>query len=121
TSTASTPRRSSTATPSSTGTVQTSEFVCESPLTSHRLGPSYSPVAQMAELVDAHGSGPCAARREGSSPFLGTNFQNPDCSNAVGVLLSGAAIRLCTRRNCCLPDRGGRRSRRRLECGSRPD
>ena len=28
--------------------------------------------AQMAELVDAHGSGPCAARRGGSSPLLGT-------------------------------------------------
>ena len=26
----------------------------------------------MAELVDAHVSGACAARREGSSPFLGT-------------------------------------------------
>jgi hypothetical protein len=30
--------------------------------------------AQVAELVDAHGSGPCAARREGSSPFLGTKL-----------------------------------------------
>ena len=28
--------------------------------------------AQMAELVDAHGSGPCAARRGGSTPLLGT-------------------------------------------------
>ena len=28
--------------------------------------------AQVAELVDAHGSGPCAARCGGSSPFLGT-------------------------------------------------
>ena len=28
--------------------------------------------AQVAELVDAHGSGPCAARRGGSSPLLGT-------------------------------------------------
>ncbi len=27
----------------------------------------------MAELVDAHGSGPCAARCGGSSPLLGTN------------------------------------------------
>jgi uncharacterized protein YjbJ (UPF0337 family) len=34
----------------------------------------------MAELVDAHGSGPCAARREGSSPFLGTN---PPKSRAI--------------------------------------
>ena len=29
--------------------------------------------AQMAELVDAHGSGPCAARCGGSSPLLGTS------------------------------------------------
>ena len=28
--------------------------------------------AQVAELVDAHVSGACVARREGSSPFLGT-------------------------------------------------
>ncbi len=31
--------------------------------------------AQVAELVDAHGSGPCAARRGGSSPLLGTIFK----------------------------------------------
>ena len=29
--------------------------------------------AQMAELVDAHGSGPCAFGCGGSSPLLGTN------------------------------------------------
>ena len=29
----------------------------------------------MAELVDAHGSGPCAARCGGSSPLLGTSFK----------------------------------------------
>ena len=28
----------------------------------------------MAELVDAHVSGACAARRAGSSPVLGTDF-----------------------------------------------
>ena len=28
----------------------------------------------MAELVDAHVSGACAARRAGSSPVLGTSF-----------------------------------------------
>ena len=28
----------------------------------------------MAELVDAHVSGACAARRAGSSPVLGTNM-----------------------------------------------
>ena len=33
------------------------------------LGKSY---AQVAELVDAHVSGACAARRAGSSPVLGT-------------------------------------------------
>ena len=26
----------------------------------------------MAELADAHGSGPCAARLKGSTPFVGT-------------------------------------------------
>ena len=31
--------------------------------------------AQVAELVDAHVSGACAARRAGSSPVLGTNYQ----------------------------------------------
>ena len=30
--------------------------------------------AQVAELVDAHVSGACAARRAGSSPVLGTKF-----------------------------------------------
>ncbi len=29
-------------------------------------------IAQMAELVDAHGSGPCALGCGGSSPLLGT-------------------------------------------------
>ena len=32
--------------------------------------------AQVAELVDAHVSGACAARRAGSSPVLGTLFVN---------------------------------------------
>ncbi len=38
--------------------------------------------AQVAELVDAHGSGPCAARCGGSSPLLGTTswFQEVQCS-----------------------------------------
>ena len=31
----------------------------------------------MAELVDAHVSGACAARRAGSSPVLGTLFYSP--------------------------------------------
>ena len=33
-------------------------------------------IAQVAELVDAHVSGACAARRAGSSPVLGTLFFN---------------------------------------------
>ena len=33
--------------------------------------------AQVAELVDAHVSGACAARRAGSSPVLGTIFFLP--------------------------------------------
>src|SRR5450830_357158 len=31
-------------------------------------------IAHVAELVDAHGSGPCAARCGGSSPSVGTRF-----------------------------------------------
>ena len=31
----------------------------------------------MAELVDAHVSGACAARRAGSSPVLGTKHKKP--------------------------------------------
>jgi hypothetical protein len=30
----------------------------------------------MAELVDAHGSGPCAFGCGGSSPLLGTSYKN---------------------------------------------
>ena len=33
--------------------------------------------AQVAELVDAHVSGACAARRAGSSPVLGTKHKKP--------------------------------------------
>ena len=33
-------------------------------------------IAQVAELVDAHVSGACAARRAGSSPVLGTLFSS---------------------------------------------
>ena len=40
--------------------------------------------AQVAELVDAHVSGACAARREGSSPFLGT-LKIPTISKIVGI------------------------------------
>ena len=36
--------------------------------------------AQVAELVDAHVSGACAARRAGSSPVLGTLFFNMSCA-----------------------------------------
>ena len=31
---------------------------------------------EVAELVDAHVSGACAARREGSSPSFGTNYND---------------------------------------------
>ncbi len=33
----------------------------------------FTEIAQVAELVDAHVSGACAARRAGSSPVLGTH------------------------------------------------
>ena len=39
------------------------------------IGPA-SKNAQVAELVDAHVSGACAARRAGSSPVLGTLFSS---------------------------------------------
>jgi hypothetical protein len=32
-------------------------------------------LAHVAELVDAHGSGPCAARCGGSSPSVGTRYK----------------------------------------------
>ena len=35
-------------------------------------------LAQVAELVDAHVSGACAARRAGSSPVLGTTLSDED-------------------------------------------
>ena len=38
--------------------------------------------AQVAELVDAHVSGACAARRAGSSPVLGTLFYDKKCGNS---------------------------------------
>ena len=42
--------------------------------------------AQVAELVDAHVSGACAARRAGSSPVLGTLFVNMDlCWRGGGI------------------------------------
>ena len=41
-------------------------------------------VARVAELVDAHGSGPCAARCGGSSPFPGTTLTLPRVSPVEG-------------------------------------
>ena len=39
----------------------------------------------MAELVDAHVSGACAAMRAGSSPVLGTIIQNVICWRGGGI------------------------------------
>ena len=41
--------------------------------------------AQVAELVDAHVSGACAARRAGSSPVLGTLFYSAFCWRGGGI------------------------------------
>ena len=41
--------------------------------------------AQVAELVDAHVSGACAARRAGSSPVLGTLFYSSLCWRGGGI------------------------------------
>jgi hypothetical protein len=51
----------------------------------------------MAELVDAHGSGPCTARCEGSSPFLGTKFR-PRSQNDRGFCFSGVQVFACATR-----------------------
>src|SRR3954471_11553503 len=37
--------------------------------------------AHVAELVDAHGSGPCAARCGGSSPSVGTKTKKAGCAS----------------------------------------
>ena len=43
-------------------------------------------IAQVAELVDAHVSGACAARRAGSSPVLGTVlFRMFTCLRGGGI------------------------------------
>ena len=41
--------------------------------------------AQVAELVDAHVSGACAARRAGSSPVLGTLFYSRYFEGVVSI------------------------------------
>ena len=45
------------------------------------------PDAQVAELVDAHVSGACAARRAGSSPVLGTLFYSSLYDGEVAELV----------------------------------
>lgn len=40
----------------------------------------------MAELVDAHGSGPCSARSGGSSPLLGTIIPTANGINKISLL-----------------------------------
>ena len=57
--------------------VASSSLVCRSLLFDIQNNPpshSKGANAQVAELVDAHVSGACAARRAGSSPVLGTMF-----------------------------------------------
>ena len=48
-------------------------------LTSLWVPPYLTPDAQVAELVDALVSGTSGESREGSSPFLGTNFLTAMC------------------------------------------
>ena len=49
---------------------------------------SSSNSAHVAELVDAHGSGPCAARCGGSSPSVGTTTGLFSASCLMFVLMS---------------------------------
>ncbi len=48
---------------------------------------SWKVYAQVAELVDAHVSGACAARRAGSSPVLGTQKNNEKKVGEVAELV----------------------------------
>ena len=41
--------------------------------------------AHVAELVDAHGSGPCAARCGGSSPSVGTSLLSENRISVVSL------------------------------------
>src|SRR3990167_4269073 len=53
--------------------------------------------AQMAELVDAHGSGPCAFGCGGSSPLLGTNnLRNNDCNRMMALLAHAVLLQFIT-------------------------
>jgi hypothetical protein len=48
-------------------------------------------IARMAELVDAHGSGPCAARCGGSSPLPGTRI-HPITFNKIATQITRVAF-----------------------------
>ena len=54
---------------------------------------SWKVYAQVAELVDAHVSGACAARRAGSSPVLGTQKNNVVKSRRGGGIGRRATLR----------------------------
>jgi hypothetical protein len=60
----------------------------------------------MAELVDAHGSGPCDESRGGSSPLLGTNSlqKAPYSEQDAGLLLLGPSLDPPSGRRCGLSD-----------------
>src|SRR5450830_315259 len=50
--------------------------------------------AHVAELVDAHGSGPCAARCGGSSPSVGTTLPDTRFSCGWSASNTGSAAHL---------------------------
>ncbi len=86
-------------------------------LTSTRAHSKHGSLAQMAELVDALLSGSSAARREGSSPFLGTIFINLRAVNRLSTahVVMRSHRRHRTRHLCCRVWHGSRgRSSRAL-------
>ena len=55
-----------------------------------------SECAGMAELADAHGLGPCAERRAGSSPVPGTNYYLRAMTRYQGRIAQCVSPAICT-------------------------
>ena len=60
------------------------------------------PHAQVAELVDAHVSGACAARCAGSSPALGTKRNSRQSSRLPGILFFEQLKNLSSLMDICI-------------------
>jgi hypothetical protein len=75
----------------------------------------------VAELVDAHGSGPCAARCGGSSPSVGTKCKKGVCESRLPFFTSTSKAPACFAggtRKLRLASRGGVAERDRVSVGT---